>query len=178
MLNYYIKIFLSSLVSLEVFVIYYSSLFKLNYFLCLFFSFLGCFFWNQFTFFIGKSFSEIVIKTAYFVDQICYIKEKLSKYKVIFILVFRYLYGLKLSSPFLLGVLDIEDIVFIKKNLLASFLWSFVYCNIGYILGVYKVINDEYFNKFVFFVFIFNIFISAICSICFFIYEKYFNYNN
>lgn len=61
--------------------------------------------------------------------------ELLRRYDAIFILSFRFLYGLRTVSPFVIGMSKVPTWRFILLNFIASVIWATAFCTGGYLLG-------------------------------------------
>ena len=59
----------------------------------------------------------------------------LNKHQTYFVLSFRFIYGIKTISPFIIGALTISRIKFAALNFAAALVWSFLSCSIGYLIG-------------------------------------------
>lgn len=56
----------------------------------------------------------------------------IERYPVGYILVFRFLYGLRLASPIAIGVTKVSGWVFTILNIVAAAIWSAVFVGVGY----------------------------------------------
>lgn len=61
--------------------------------------------------------------------------ELLRKGEVIFILSYRFIYGVRNVSPFIVGVSGIQPLRFLLLNLIASSVWALTFVMGGYFLG-------------------------------------------
>ena len=59
----------------------------------------------------------------------------LRRYDAIFILSFRFLYGLRTVSPFVIGMSKVPTWRFVLLNFIASVIWATAFCTGGYLLG-------------------------------------------
>lgn len=59
----------------------------------------------------------------------------LHRYHTIFILSFRFLYGLRTVSPFVIGMSKVPTSRFLLLNFIASVVWASVFCTAGFLLG-------------------------------------------
>ena len=69
----------------------------------------------------------------------------LHKMDVLFIFSFRFIYGIRVASPIIIGAAKIEPRRFMIYNSLSGLCWAFVICFLGYILG--DVIKDSRFDS-------------------------------
>ncbi|MEO5334292.1 MAG: DedA family protein [Magnetococcus sp. YQC-5] len=66
--------------------------------------------------------------------------ELLRKGEVLFILSYRFIYGVRNVSPFIVGVSGIQPLRFLMFNLIASSVWALTFVIGGYFLG--KVLDE------------------------------------
>ena len=59
----------------------------------------------------------------------------LHRWDIWFILIFRFVYGIRTVSPIVIGTAGVKPSKFIPLNLLAAFIWTTVSCTGGYMLG-------------------------------------------
>ncbi len=102
---------------------------------------------DQFFFFIGRFFGRrIVQKKPSLKPKLKKVFDALEKYDVVFILSYRFMYGVRNISALAIGMSQISWKRFAILNTIASFLWSFVFCGGGYLFGEvlkYMGIADE-----------------------------------
>lgn len=102
----------------------------------IFLSFLGSMISDQVSFIIGRKFGEKFLqrfpKFAKHRDKVIGF---LKKYQNIFIFGFRFVYGIRNVTPFIIGSTDIPSKKFFFLNAGAAFVWAFISCMIGYYLG-------------------------------------------
>jgi len=81
----------------------------------------------------------------------------LHKWDFWYILTFRFIYGIRIISPVVIGAAHVSPWRFIPLNLLAAVIWTVVSCVGGYLLGdtVQRVIeNFDVIQRYIVFVFI------------------------
>jgi len=108
-------------------------------------AFIGSFSGDQLYFFIGR------IKGKEFIDSKPGWKPKvdrfnnlLKKFHAPLILGFRFLYGLRIISPFVIGASDIPLLTFLLLNVAGAVLWSVVVAFAGYFFGhAVEIILDD-----------------------------------
>ncbi len=98
--------------------------------------FLGTLFGDQLYFYIGRT------KGTGFLEKRPYWKLKservfdlLHKHQLLLILGFRFLYGLRTVTPFLLGASRIPPIHFLILNIIGAFSWAVAIGALGYLFG-------------------------------------------
>lgn len=99
-------------------------------------TFLGTLFADQGMYFVGRNFGPKIF------NKFPTLKEKskklmtfLQKHNTIFILSFRFIYGIRILSPFVIGMSEVNPKKFMILNLIAAFIWTAVSCAAGYYLG-------------------------------------------
>ncbi|WP_342261986.1 DedA family protein [Alphaproteobacteria bacterium endosymbiont of Tiliacea citrago] len=131
---------LASAIKSEAVVICISSLSKemnFNLFYILILSLIGSFIGTVFLFLIGRGFKQRLLKFNFFQKKVEYLNSKIDNYGSYFIIFFRFIYGIKLISPIILGFSKISMKTFFLFNLLGSFLWSFLMVLIGWCLSLF-----------------------------------------
>lgn len=61
--------------------------------------------------------------------------DMLHRYHAIFILTFRFLYGLRTVSPFVIGMSKVPTLRFVSLNMVAAVIWATAFSSGGYLLG-------------------------------------------
>ena len=108
-------------------------------------AFIGSFSGDQLYFFIGR------IKGKEFIDSKPAWKPKVDRFNNLLqrfhaplILGFRFLYGLRIISPFVIGASDIPLLTFLLLNVAGAVLWSVVFAFAGYFFGhAVEIILDD-----------------------------------
>lgn len=59
----------------------------------------------------------------------------LQKYQTLYILSFRFIYGIRIISPFIIGTQNISFARFSALNFIAAVIWTILSCAAGYFLG-------------------------------------------
>lgn len=135
----YLALFLGAMIEGETVVMTISSMsyqgyFKFHY--VLFLCFLGTLIADQICFYIGRFLGRKMFKKYPSLKQKSKkILELIEKYDIPFILGFRFVYGIRILSPFVIGFSNVPTIKFLTLNFLAAILWSSVICSVGYLIG-------------------------------------------
>jgi membrane protein DedA with SNARE-associated domain len=61
--------------------------------------------------------------------------ELFQKHDILFILMFRFIYGIRSISPIVIGLCGSAPRRFIPLNFIAALIWSIISCGVGYCLG-------------------------------------------
>ncbi|QEK38006.1 DedA family protein [Candidatus Cytomitobacter indipagum] len=59
------------------------------------------------------------------------------KYQNTYILSFRFIYGIRIISPVLIGIIKIDPKKYMILNIIASVIWAVISCAIGYAIGAF-----------------------------------------
>jgi membrane protein DedA with SNARE-associated domain len=59
----------------------------------------------------------------------------LKKHETLYILSFRFIYGIRIISPFIIGSQNISFLRFTSLNLIAAIVWTVISCSVGYFIG-------------------------------------------
>ncbi len=106
-------------------------------------SFIGTCFADQLLYnlgyYIGPSFLEKWSVTRKLFHKL---KPIALKYQNIYILSFRFIYGIRIMSPILIGIVKIDPKKYMILNIVASVIWSIVSCSMGYAIGSFTKTLD------------------------------------
>lgn len=138
-------------------------------------SFLGTLFADQLLFFIGRWYGPGLLERRPKLKETSKrVFELLHKYHTWYILGFRFVYGVRVASPLVIGAAGISVKRFVILNFIAAIIWSVLSCLAGYILGYFFADQIEVvmhkaiqFQKITI-----GIIILAIAGISFFIYWR------
>lgn len=99
-------------------------------------AFAGTFLGDQIYYFIGRRWGvRLLDKRPRWRERSAKAMALLHKYDVIFILSFRFIYGVRSVSPFVIGMSGISPLRFMPLNLLAAFIWAVAVGLLGYVFG-------------------------------------------
>lgn len=97
----------------------------------------GTFFGDQVYFTIGKRWgSRLLYSRPNLKRKTRSVFRLLKKYETGFILSFRFVYGLRNVSPFVIGMNGVPHPRFAFLNFIAAFVWATIFAGGGYVLGV------------------------------------------
>ncbi len=100
------------------------------------FALFGTFFGDQVYFTIGKRWgSRLLYSHPTLKRKTRSVFRLLKKYETGFILSFRFVYGLRNVSPFVIGMNGISHPRFAALNFIAAFVWATIFAGGGYVLG-------------------------------------------
>ncbi len=99
-------------------------------------AFVGTFMGDQLYYFIGRRWGvRLLEKRPRWRERSAKAMALLHKYDVIFILSFRFIYGVRSVSPFVIGMSGISPMRFMPLNLIAAFIWAIAVGLLGYLFG-------------------------------------------
>jgi membrane protein DedA with SNARE-associated domain len=113
-----------------------SPQFNLDLRLVMFFAFAGSLAGDQAAFFVGRHFGRrLVEKSEKWRTRTERVHSMLKKYHEILILSFRFFYGLRNLTPFVLGTADISVRKFFLLNAIGAAVWAATFASVGYLCG-------------------------------------------
>lgn len=138
----YVGLFIGSLVEGESVVLSISSMAYFGKFYLpkvMLIAFLGTLIADQLSFYLGKIAGRKVLrKFPVLKTKAARVLNLLEKYDVPFILGFRFIYGIRIISPFFIGMSSIPVWKFSVLNLVAAVIWSVLSCSLGYCIGAFS----------------------------------------
>jgi len=102
----------------------------------IFFAFLGSWMGDTLYFFIGRRWgNKLLARRPAWRPAADRAFDMLHRYDAAFILTFRFLYGLRTVSPFVIGMSKVPTARFVLLNMIASAIWASAFSTGGYLLG-------------------------------------------
>lgn len=99
-------------------------------------AFLGGFSSDQLFFYLGRHRSRAFLKRhPDWQGRISTIERHIDRFRTVFVLGFRFIYGLRTVSPFVLGMGDIRPSIFIILDGLSALVWAILVVSLGYVFG-------------------------------------------
>ena len=99
-------------------------------------AFSGTFIADQFYFYLGR------VKGKSFIEKRPQWRQKskkvfrlLEKHRILLILGFRFLYGVRTVTPFILGISGISPVAYLVLNLIGASIWAMIFGTLGYFFG-------------------------------------------
>lgn len=138
-------------------------------------AFVGTVLGDQLYYYIGRTKGRDVLerrpKWRYKSEKVT---ELLRRHDALIIMGFRFLYGLRTVTPFVIGLSKIAPIRFLLFNILGASIWAIVFGSSGYILGhTFEKLLRDIEN--------YELYIFAVCiviSLLFIIYRHFFNHRH
>ena len=108
----------------------------LNLSLVIFTAFAGTVFGDQLFYYLGHKHSSFILsRKTRWQNRLVKVRQLLDKHKILTILGFRFIYGLRTVTPFALGIAEIPPRLFVPLNMLGAIVWSVVIGFAGYYFG-------------------------------------------
>lgn len=127
------------------------------------YAFLGTLFGDQLYYYIGR------FKGRDFVEKFPSIQNKsqkvldmLYKHQILFILSFRFLYGIRIAAPFMIGASNVKPLKFLILNVIGAFVWAVSVGILGYVFGQTLEIIMSDVKKYQLYIFAFIIFVMLL----------------
>lgn len=137
----YILLFLGALLEGETIIIaagYFAFKGFLDLPLVIIVAFLGTILTDQVLFFVGRHHGAALLKrNPKLQDKAKRIFSLLNRYQSFYILSFRFIYGIRIASPLIIGTSGIAVKRFIVLDLIASIIWCPLMGVLGYLIGYY-----------------------------------------
>lgn len=111
--------------------------YHINVWLVMLFALLGSFIGDQFYFYIGRIYGQPLLKRWPGMEKkIAWAFHMVRDHQTIFILTFRFIYGVRNISPFVIGMSGVSRVKYFILNLIAATVWANAFAWGGYFLGV------------------------------------------
>jgi membrane protein DedA with SNARE-associated domain len=135
----YLAVFLGSLIEGESIILpagYFASQGCLSLYKIILIAFVGTVIADQTLFVVGKKFGQRLLKKfPHFQKPAEKALRFLEVYDTWFMLTFRFIYGIRIISPVVIGLSHIQFVRFSILNIIAAAIWSVVSCSVGYFFG-------------------------------------------
>ena len=150
----YLVLFLGSLIEGESVVLTAGFLcFKgyLSFPLAVLIAFFGSVSADQLLFFLGRLYGPSILrKKPSWQEKTDKVFDLLHRYNVWFIVGFRFVYGIRTISPFVIGASGIDIKRFAILNIIAGMIWAFLSVGAGYLIGYFfSDVIDTIIEKFI-----------------------------
>jgi len=99
-------------------------------------AFVGSLAGDQFYFFLGRTKGKrFLSKRPSWEPYVVSARDLLDRHMILLLIGFRFLYGLRTVTPFVIGMSSIKTSTFVILNAVGSFLWSLTIACAGYLFG-------------------------------------------
>ena len=135
----YLAVFLGSTIEGELILMtagYFAYTGVLDLKMVMLYAFLGTLIADQGCFYLGRFYGPRILKRFPTLEAKSQrVFSLLHKYKGLFIMSFRFIYGIRVASPILIGAGQINPRFFSLLNVPAAFIWAVTIAYVGYIFG-------------------------------------------
>ena len=109
---------------------------NLNLWIVILVGVLSTIFSDMFYFFIGRNRGKAwLLKNRRFIPKAKHVNRKIEKYPVLIFVIYRFLYGLRMITPLLIGLSKTKTRKFFIYCIFSTLLWAAVYSVPGYFFG-------------------------------------------
>tara|TARA_R110002051_G_scaffold229006_1_gene291066 strand:- start:4411 stop:4956 length:546 start_codon:yes stop_codon:yes gene_type:complete len=84
---------------------------------------------------LGKNRAEKLMNTPKWKTKIEAVNTKLEKHRTLFLISYRFLYGLRIATPLVLGTQKIWFITFLKYSIVSTIIWVVLFAILGMAFG-------------------------------------------
>ncbi|WP_339653939.1 DedA family protein [uncultured Salegentibacter sp.] len=84
---------------------------------------------------LGKRRVAIWMQKSKWKFKIEAVNQKLEKNRGLFLISYRFLYGLRIATPLVLGTQKISQLEFLKFSIISTLIWAIVFTSIGWAFG-------------------------------------------
>jgi membrane protein DedA with SNARE-associated domain len=99
-------------------------------------AFFGTLLGDQLFFYLGRRHSEYLLsRRSHWKPRLQRAQRLIQDYRILLILGFRFLYGLRTITPFALGMSRVSWQLFLPLNILGAFIWAISFGCAGYVFG-------------------------------------------
>ncbi|MEC9368499.1 MAG: DedA family protein [Pseudomonadota bacterium] len=99
-------------------------------------AFLGSFLGDQLWFYLGRHHADYaIVRRVTGKPSIAYALKLIDRHAYLFILSFRFLYGLRVVSPVAVGLSTVPARVYLVLNFIAAAIWAVAITSAGYVFG-------------------------------------------
>jgi membrane protein DedA with SNARE-associated domain len=99
-------------------------------------AFLGTFAGDQLFFYLGRRYGDAVMRRfPHWQPRIAVVKSLIARYRIPFIIGFRFTYGLRTVSPFAIGMSRVPALLYVVINAVTALVWATLVGGGGYLLG-------------------------------------------
>ncbi len=146
----YLAVFLGSLIEGESVILTASAMASLGHLSIMkvaVIAFIGTLVADQGLYFVGWFYGDAIFERFPLLKQKSERAFKLlHKYDVAFIIACRFIYGIRITSPIVIGAARVKPLRFIPLNFVSAAVWAAISCTGGYMLGAVMLEAFEYFH--------------------------------
>ncbi len=99
-------------------------------------AFIGTVMGDQLFFFLGRHYSDFFLsKFGHLKPRIEKVHRLIERYQIIFILGFRFVYGIRTISPFAIGMSKVPALLYVVLNIISALVWATLIATGGFMFG-------------------------------------------
>ena len=93
---------------------------------------------DQALYYVGRKYGpSLLARKPQWKDRVDRVFELLHRHNIKFILSFRFIYGIRIISPIVIGASGVDAKRFTLLNILAAVIWTIISCFAGYAIGYF-----------------------------------------
>lgn len=119
----------------------------LNIWMVIFIAIVGTITSDLFYFNLGKHKTHKILSNSKFSSKYEAVSKKLVKHRTKMLISYRFIYGMRMITPFVLGTQKLSTLIFLKYSIISTFIWCFVFVGLGYPFGELIINNLKYIQK-------------------------------
>ena len=96
---------------------------------------------------LGKNRAKKLMKKPKWKSKIELVHKKLEKHRTIFLIGYRFLYGLRVATPLVLGTQNIKLLTFLKYSSISTLIWAILFTTLGLSFGDFIITNLKHIEK-------------------------------
>ena len=96
---------------------------------------------------LGKHKAEKWLSKSRFAQKYENVKKRLISHRTKMLYTYRFLYGMRIITPFVLGTEQIPIITFLKYSIISTVIWCLVFVGLGYVFGEVIINNLKHIQK-------------------------------
>ena len=101
---------------------------------------------------LGKNRTEKLINKPKWKTKIELVNKKLEKHRTLFLISYRFLYGLRIATPLVLGTQNIKQLTFLKYSIISTLIWATIFTLLGLAFGELIINYLKRFQKIEFYI--------------------------
>lgn len=96
---------------------------------------------------LGKHSAEKWLAKSKFAQNYLVVKNRLIQHRTKMLLTYRFLYGMRMVTPFVLGTQQVSLFTFLKYSIISTVIWSLLFVGLGYTFGEVIINNLKHIQK-------------------------------
>lgn len=84
---------------------------------------------------LGKNRANKLMNNPKWKTKIEAVNDRLTKHRQLFLVSYRFLYGLRVATPLVLGTQNITQLTFLKYSIISTVIWATLFTGLGLVFG-------------------------------------------